>query len=289
MYFAAAGIECSPLLPLTAAFAISLFTSGAGISGAFLLLPFQIGVLGYTAPSVSATNQFFNILACPAGVWRFWREGRLLWPLAAWLSLGTLPGVFLGALARGTIFRQTDRFLIFVALVLLYVGQRLIRNRARQNKPHGVCKVQECSLAGFVYEFGGETYSVRSLAILFLGMLVGLVGGIYGVGGGALISPFLVAFLGLPIHTVAGACLFTTFLTSILGVLSYWLLGQSLGAAYLTPDWLLGLLLGLGGAVGMYIGAATQKYLSPAFLRKFLGWLQVLVALIFLCQVFFSN
>jgi hypothetical protein len=63
MYFPTAGIECSPLVPFAAALGVSFFTSMGGVSGAFLLLPFQMSVLGYTNPSVSATNQFFNVLA----------------------------------------------------------------------------------------------------------------------------------------------------------------------------------------------------------------------------------
>jgi hypothetical protein len=65
-----------------------------GVSGAFLLLPFQVSFLNYTAPSVSATNQVFNIVAIPSGVYRYIREGRMLWPLTWAVIIGTLPGVF---------------------------------------------------------------------------------------------------------------------------------------------------------------------------------------------------
>ncbi len=105
MYFPTAGIECHPLVPFAAALGISFGTSMGGISGAFLLLPFHMSVLGYVNPSVSSTNQFFNVLACPSGVWRYWREGRMLWPLAFTVALGTLPGVFLGAVIRLTLRR----------------------------------------------------------------------------------------------------------------------------------------------------------------------------------------
>lgn len=73
MYFPTAGIECNPVVPFVVALGISFITSMGGISGAFLLLPFQMSILGYTNPSVSATNQFFNVIACPSGVWRYWR------------------------------------------------------------------------------------------------------------------------------------------------------------------------------------------------------------------------
>ena len=64
-------------LPPVTAFVISFFTSMVGISGAFLLLPIQISFLGLTGPAVSATNLVFNLIAIPAGVYRYWREKRI--------------------------------------------------------------------------------------------------------------------------------------------------------------------------------------------------------------------
>ena len=81
MLFPISGVTVDPWIPPLVAFAISFFTSMGGISGAFLLLPFQMSVLGYTHPSVSATNQLYNIVAIPSGVYRYWKEGRMVWPL----------------------------------------------------------------------------------------------------------------------------------------------------------------------------------------------------------------
>ena len=69
MFFAVSGITVSFWLPPLVAFSLSFFTSMLGISGAFLLLPFQMSVLGYVSPSVSATNLVFNLVAIPGGVW----------------------------------------------------------------------------------------------------------------------------------------------------------------------------------------------------------------------------
>jgi uncharacterized protein len=93
MYFPVAVIEINSGIPPAVAFAISLFTSMGGVSGAFLLLPFQISILGFNSPAVSATNHLFNIVAIPGGVWRYSREGRMVWPLTWIIIIGTLPGV----------------------------------------------------------------------------------------------------------------------------------------------------------------------------------------------------
>jgi uncharacterized membrane protein YfcA len=65
--FSVSGVETFIFIPPLVAFIISFFTSMAGISGAFLLLPFQMSVLGFTTPSVSSTNLLFNVAGTPGG------------------------------------------------------------------------------------------------------------------------------------------------------------------------------------------------------------------------------
>lgn len=272
MYFPVAEVQVNPLVPFFFAFVISLFCSMSGISGAFLLLPWQISVLGYNSPGVSATNQVFNILACPAGVWRYAREKRMLWPLALFIAAGTLPGVFIGSLARLTILSGARYFLFFVSLVLFYLGWRLLGMRDKGKKPGGgICAVHNFSHRGFSFTYAKNDYRVPAKPILALSAVVGLVGGIYGVGGGAIISPVLVSFFGLPVHAIAGACLFATFLTSVAGVCFFSILASLMQMPQAAPDWLLGLTLGAGGMSGMYLGASLQKYFSGRSIRIILA------------------
>ncbi|HDZ89291.1 MAG TPA: sulfite exporter TauE/SafE family protein, partial [Deltaproteobacteria bacterium] len=126
MHFPISGIDVSPLIPLTVAFGVSFFTSMGGISGAFLLLPFQVSVLHFTSPAVSPTNLVYNIVGIPGGVYRYIREGRMAWPLACVIIAGTLPGVFIGAIIRIRYLPDPRHFKFFVGCVLLYIGARLL-------------------------------------------------------------------------------------------------------------------------------------------------------------------
>lgn len=283
MLFEISGVECSPALPFCASLCISFLTSMGGISGAFLLLPFQINFLGYTAPSVSATNQLFNVLACPAGVWRYWREGRLLLPLAAYMAAGTLPGVFLGAWLRSGWLADQKRFMIFAGIVLSYIGIRMLFGKGKKGMAKGgSCKVLTHTRSKFIFSWAGNEYHVHFAGIFTLSLVVGLIGGIYGVGGGAIMSPFLITFFELPVYVIAGATLFTTFLTSVAGVAFFSLFnfyGQNL-----SPDWLLGCILGLGGMAGMYLGAATQKFVPARYIRYFLVLVILYQAVSFLAR-----
>jgi uncharacterized membrane protein YfcA len=297
MYFPTAAIECHPLLPLFVSFGISFFTSMGGISGAFLLLPFQMSVLGYVNPSVSATNQFFNIIACPSGVLAYWREGRLVWPLAATVAIGTLPGTLLGALIRINCLPDPAKFKIFAGLLLLYVGGRMLWDfRSRQKKGRSSNASQErrhdtdCRTLGWNLRritlcFQKNEYVISSPALVALSLTVGLLGGIYGVGGGVIMAPFLVSFFRLPVYIVAGATLLATFLTSLAGVTFYALLAPLYPSLSVAPDWRLGILLGLGGMCGMYLGARCQKYVPAGVLKVFLAAVLLFLALAYLTNI----
>jgi hypothetical protein len=128
VHFPISGVDSFVLFPPLVAFIVSFITSMGGVSGAFLLLPYQMSVLGYVAPSVSATNQVFNIIGIPSGVYRYFREGRMVWPLTWAVIIGTLPGVFLGAWIRIFYLPDPKNFKLFAGFVLLYIGFRLAKD-----------------------------------------------------------------------------------------------------------------------------------------------------------------
>jgi uncharacterized membrane protein YfcA len=117
------------------------------------------------------------------------------------------------------------------------------------------------------------------MALLSAG--VGVVGGAYGIGGGAILAPLCVIFFRLPIHAIAGATLAATFLSSLVGVTLYQLLPAPAGVT-IAPDWHLGLLFGCGGFFGTYAGARLQKFLPQAALQLLLGLLLLTIGLYYL-------
>jgi uncharacterized protein len=118
-------------------------------------------------------------------------------------------------------------------------------------------------------------------AVFVLSLVVGVIGGIYSIGGGSIIAPVLVTVFGLPVYTVAGATLIGTFVTSVAGVAFYELLDATgFGAGTrIAPDWLLGLTLGVGGLAGTYAGARLQRHVPERLIRGVLGALVTLLAL----------
>ncbi len=311
MFFEVAGIEVHPIIPPLVALLISTFTSTGGVSGAFLLLPFQVSVLGFTSPSVSSTNQLYNIVATPSGVYKYIKEGRMVWPLTWIVVIGTLPGVFLGALIRINFLSDPTIFKIFAGFVLLYIGVRLIKDviSKKNNNNNSETRFQELvknfslhqnkekiklprssvkkfNLKELVYEFYGESYTVPTLSMFIISFIVGIAGGAYGIGGGAIIAPIYIAFYKLPVYTVAGPALMGTFITSVAGVIFYQLLSPYYPNLTIAPDWLLGFLFGIGGLVGMYIGASIQKYIPAKIIKWILGFCILFLAINYILIIF---
>jgi uncharacterized membrane protein YfcA len=261
-------------LPPLAAFVVSFFSSMLGISGAFLLMPFQMSVLGFAGPSASATNLVFNLYATPGGVWRYGREGRMFWPLARLIVLGTLPGVVLGFYLRVLYLPDAARFKLFVGAVLLLLSLRLLMEfapwakRLRSPAASGDMGLHLLPAPNgrVAFSFAGREHGFDRRAMLALAFVVGIIGGTYGIGGGAIIAPFCIAVFELPVYVVAGAALAGTFATSVVGVLVYSVLPLP-GGGHAAPDWMLGSLFGLGGLAGMYLGAAAQRHIPQRVLK----------------------
>ncbi len=316
--FPISGVTTNLLLPPLISLVISFFTSMGGISGAFLLLPFQMSVLNYTAPSVSGTNHVYNIIAIPSGVYRYIKEGRMAWPLTWVVIAGTLPGVFIGYYLRVLYLPHPRTFKLFVGCVLLYIGFRLFKellfpNKAQsaaakaleekfKNRAAEIRKEQSSKMAAGIpaeavvrtisvslkeveYEFWGERFRFNTIGMFALAFIVGIIGGAYGIGGGAIIAPFCVAFFHLPVYTIAGATLMGTFITSVAGALFFTVIPATNGVSPM-PDWPLGILFGAGGFIGMYLGAKTQKYVPQKFIKVVVGVAILLLAIRYIVQYF---
>jgi uncharacterized membrane protein YfcA len=282
--FPISGVETSILIPPLVAFGISFFTSMGGISGAFLLLPFQMSVLGFTSPSVTATNFLFNVTGTPGGVYRYAREGRFVWPVALLIVAGIIPGVLVGYYLRISYLPDSKTFKFFVGCVLLLIAVKLLKEalNGQAAKPAESCsltdRVEEASIQikASRFTFKGATYSFATAKLIGLALVVGIIGGVYGIGGGAIIAPFVITFFGLPVYAIAGAVLLGTFVSSLAGVAFYSLI--PINGAVSTPDWLLGILFGTGGLVGMYLGASVQKYAPERWIKLMLGTVIIIVA-----------
>jgi uncharacterized protein len=239
------------LVAFSAALAISTVATPAGVSGAVLLLPFQISVLGTPSPAVTPTNLLYNVVATPGALYRYWRQGQTGGRLTALLLAGTIPGVVAGSVIRVELLPGPQAFEIVIAVVLIPLGSWL----ATTAKP-------DDDLPALMLT------TTNAVAIA---ALVGVVGGIYGIGGGSILAPILIGSGHSP-RTVAPATLASTLVTSVVGVATFIILSAGHHGS-VAPDWGIGIALGIGGLLGGYLGALAQPHLPDRLIRRVLGLL----------------
>jgi uncharacterized membrane protein YfcA len=111
---------------------------------------------------------------------------------------------------------------------------------------------------------------VTYLLAIVLGLAAGLLAGLFGVGGGLVFVPALVA-LGLNHHEATG--------TSLLAIVPTVLVGTWRQFRYGNVRWRPALVIGLAAAVTAQGGVALAESLSNATLRRLFAVLLIVVAL----------
>jgi hypothetical protein len=246
------------VVALAAAFVIAVLATPAGVSGAVLLLPVQVSVLGTPSPAVTPTNLLYNVVATPGALYRYWRQGQTGGRLALVLIAGTLPGVIAGSVIRVTLLPGPQVFDLVVAAVLVPLGIWLALTRPAPPS-----------------DSGRRVRLIPTPALVGLAAIVGCVGGIYGIGGGSILAPVLIGS-GRRASEVAPAALASTFVTSVAGVISFTLLSVHQHGP-VAPAWPTGIALGVGGLAGGYTGARIQSRLPDVLIRRLVGVLVIAI------------
>ena len=107
--------------------------------------------------------------------------------------------------------------------------------------------------------------------VSLLGLLAGVISGLFGVGGAVVIIPGLVLITKMPQHTAHGTSLGALLLpVGLLGVLEYSKRQQ--------VQWAYAAVVAVGLLIGAYFGARYAGSISDVTLRKMFGGFLLLVS-----------
>lgn len=209
----------------------------AGGGGSILAVPLMVYFVGVKSPHLAIGTSALSVAAnALAGVWNHAREGNVNWRCGGVFAAA---GV-IGALGGSTLGKNFDgeKLLFLFALLMLVVAFTMYRGRGE---------------AGIE----GVTCNRDNLPrVLTLGIGTGALSGFFGIGGGFLIVPALVASTSMPIYRAIG--------TSLVAVAAF---GLTTAANYAWSgmiDWpLAGSFIG-GGLAGSILGATAARRISAS-------------------------
>lgn len=252
-------------------FALGLTGGGGGVF-AVPLLVYGLGLPPREAIGISLAAVGGTALI---GVVPRFRRGEVEWRTGLLFAIAGMFGAPLGA----WIARQIPEpaLLLLFGVLMLVVAWRMWAKARNPNLPSGVCVTEtlpDRDRSACQRDADGQLRLTSRCARLLaaVGVLTGILSGMFGVGGGFVIVPALVLFSGMMIHQAVGTSLLAIFLISLSGVVSYLLGGGSLSVETT-------LLFLLGGVVGMSLGGLVAKRLSGPMLQKVFAAAVVSVAL----------
>lgn len=100
--------------------------------------------------------------------------------------------------------------------------------------------------------------------LALIGFFAGMLSGFVGVGGGVIIVPALVFFLGFTQHEAQGTSLFVLMLPVVaLAVMNYWKVGN--------VNWKFGLVIAITFLAGGFLGSKLSLKISPGIVKLVFG------------------
>lgn len=216
------------------------FTLGlVGGGGSILAMPLMIYVVGMASTHAAIGTSAVAVAAsAAANLIGHARARTIKWPCALVFAVSGMAGAAGGAQLGKMI--DGHRLLLAFGALMIVVGLLMLRPRPGGGNPD--VRLNRASAS-------------RLLPLLIgSGLAVGTLSGFFGIGGGFLIVPALVAATGMPIINAIGSSLLSVTAFGMTTAISYSFSGL--------VDWRIAGLFVLGGALGGLIGIALGQKLS---------------------------
>ena len=113
--------------------------------------------------------------------------------------------------------------------------------------------------------------TTQLIILIIIGVISGMLSGIFGIGGAIIVIPALIFILGLSQHEAQGTSL--AFMIPPVGILAawnYWKAGH--------VNWKFALILSLTFVLGAYLGSQFSLNIPDRTLRRLFGVLMIVMA-----------
>ena len=258
-------------LPVLGVFVGALGTM-VGIGGGFILVPVLILLFpdapAFTVTSISLAVVFLNAVSGSAG---YLREGRVDLRSGILFAIAAIPAAVLGAFATARVGRVAfdaafGTLMIVGAAYLLWRSRIIKLKRVRDDWPSTnrlLLDKTDC-----IYR-----YNINEPLGMGVSAAAGAVSSFFGIGGGVIQLPAMVALMKIPPPIAAGTSIFVLVFTALTGVITHIVLGE------FTAGWRRAGLIGIGAIVGAQIGVRIARHVNSNMLVYGLSAAMVLLGL----------
>lgn len=232
-------IELADFLSLGSGALVGLVLGLIGGGGSILAVPLMVYVVGVDDPHAAIGTSAAAVGATALGnLVHHWRLGHVKWGCALVFAGAGVIGAAIGSSLGKIIDGQA--LLSLFGLAMIAVGLAMLRKR-KGGEDAGVQLTRETA-AKLLPRLTGS------------GLMVGTLSGLFGIGGGFLVVPGLVAATAMPILNAVGSSLVSVTAFGTTTAANYALSGW--------VDWRIAALFLLGGVAGGFLGAALAKRLG---------------------------
>jgi uncharacterized protein len=206
-----------------------------GGGGSVLAVPLMVYVVGVPEPHIAIGSSAIAVATNAAiNLFNHARGGTVIWAVAAVFAAAGIIGAFFGSLLGKMLDGQ--KLLALFAVVMLVISMLMLKTRGRVGTPDVKMSMTNLpAVAGF-------------------GLATGSLSGFFGIGGGFLIVPALMAATGMPIMNAVSSSLVAVTAFGLTTALSYAWSGL--------VAWDLAGLFIAGGIVGGLAGTRLARHLS---------------------------
>ncbi|WP_423141762.1 sulfite exporter TauE/SafE family protein [Parablastomonas sp. CN1-191] len=206
-----------------------------GGGGSILAVPLMVYLVGVRDPHMAiGTSALAVAVNAASGLVSHWRAGTVKWRCAAVFAASGIAGAALGSTLGKALDGQ--KLLALFAVVMIVVGVVMLRRRGAAGDPE--------------VRLGRENAG----KLVGYGAGAGLFSGFFGIGGGFLIVPGLIAATGMPMLNAVGSSLIAVTAFGVTTAANYALSGL--------VDWPLALAFIAGGLGGSVLGSMAARGLS---------------------------
>ncbi|MFC7746097.1 sulfite exporter TauE/SafE family protein [Lentibacillus kimchii] len=239
------------VVALIAAFIGSL----VGLGGGVIVIPVMLFLHSYSDAFAWATPQVIVGLSLISIVFTaisssisYYRNGQINSRIGLLFLIGSIPGGILGSWLNQ--FINTDHFTLYFGILMIALSFLFLLKRDRQRE---------------------ERSKTPIVSVVIISLIVGVLSGLFGIGGGAIIVPAMIFLFGLSVHTSAATSMFVIVFISIMSAGTHIALGHI--------EWEYVIFFIVGAWIGGTIGAKVNQHIKSNVLEWILRIMLIVVGI----------